>query len=166
MFETDFEFGLDVVHAGEREILGQSAVAGDVEPSADALDDEVVHVEDFGKLRGHHFQLMLEFGVADYFFGLFDGRGFAFDVSENVGDFRDVAAHVGFELGDLIVGLFERHAFVELDVLLNVPGISMGQIKAGAMKAYAVTAPTRMPYAANSRDHVTVFAASAAFAET
>ncbi|HEY0223207.1 MAG TPA: tripartite tricarboxylate transporter substrate-binding protein [Pseudolabrys sp.] len=31
----------------------------------------------------------------------------------------------------------------QIDVLLNVPGISMGQIKAGAMKAYAVTAPTR-----------------------
>jgi tripartite-type tricarboxylate transporter receptor subunit TctC len=31
----------------------------------------------------------------------------------------------------------------QIDVLLNVPGISMGQIKAGAMKAYAVTSPTR-----------------------
>jgi tripartite-type tricarboxylate transporter receptor subunit TctC len=31
----------------------------------------------------------------------------------------------------------------QIDVLLNVPGISMAQIKAGAMKAYAVTAPTR-----------------------
>jgi len=31
----------------------------------------------------------------------------------------------------------------QIDVLLNVPGISMGQIKAGTMKAYAVTAPTR-----------------------
>jgi tripartite-type tricarboxylate transporter receptor subunit TctC len=31
----------------------------------------------------------------------------------------------------------------QIDVLLNVPGISMGQIRAGAMKAYAVTAPTR-----------------------
>jgi tripartite-type tricarboxylate transporter receptor subunit TctC len=31
----------------------------------------------------------------------------------------------------------------QIDVLLNVPGISMGQLKAGTMKAYAVTAPTR-----------------------
>ncbi len=31
----------------------------------------------------------------------------------------------------------------QIDVLLNVPGISMGQIRAGSMKAYAVTAPTR-----------------------
>jgi len=31
----------------------------------------------------------------------------------------------------------------QIDILLNVPGISMGQIRAGAMKAYAVTAPTR-----------------------
>src|SRR5471030_1834518 len=31
----------------------------------------------------------------------------------------------------------------QIDVLLNVPGISMGQIKAGSMKAYAVTAPLR-----------------------
>jgi tripartite-type tricarboxylate transporter receptor subunit TctC len=37
----------------------------------------------------------------------------------------------------------------QIDVLLNVPGISMGQIKAGTMKAYAVTAPTRATIAPN-----------------
>ena len=105
LLETNFEFGLDVVHAGQRKIVRQRAMARNVDAAADALDHEIVHVENFGKLRGDGFQPMLEFGVADDFFGLFDGRGLALDVGEDVGNFRHVAAHVGFEFGDLIVGV-------------------------------------------------------------
>ena len=56
----------------------------------------------------------------DDFFRLFDGRRLALDVCEDVGNLRDVAAHVGFEFGDLIMRVFERHALVEFDVLFDV----------------------------------------------
>ena len=63
---------------------------------------------------------MLEFGVADEFLRLFNGGGLAFNVSEDVGDLRDLVAHVGFEFRDLIMGFFERHALIEFDVLLDM----------------------------------------------
>ena len=87
-----------------RKIVRQRAVTGDVHAAADALDDEIVNVEHFGKLRGHGFQTMFEFGVADDFFRLFDSRWLTLNVGKDVGNFRDVTADVGFEFGDLIVG--------------------------------------------------------------
>jgi hypothetical protein len=126
LLEIDFEFGLDVVDAGEWKIVGKGAVAGDVEASADLLDLNVVHILDFRKARSSEFEAALEFGVADEFVAGFDGGGFAFDVGENVGDFGNVSAHVSFEFGDLIVGGFESHAFVKFDVLLHMK--SSGEI--------------------------------------
>src|ERR1700728_3276548 len=120
LLEADFQFGLNVVHPSQGKIVGQCAMARDVHPSADALDHEVVNVDDFGKLRGHGFKAMFEFRVADHRFGLLDGGRLALDVGKDIGNFRDLAAHVGFELGDLIVGAFEGHALVEFDVLLDV----------------------------------------------
>jgi hypothetical protein len=106
LFEADFEVGLDVVDAGEREIVGEGAVAGDVEASADFFDLDVVHVENFGEFGCEGFELAFEVGVADKFVTGFDGGGFAFDVREDVVDFWDITAHVRFELGDAIVGGF------------------------------------------------------------
>src|ERR1700722_9181005 len=91
-----------------------------VQAAADALDDEIVNVEYFGKLRRHRLKAVLKFGVADNFLRLFNRRRLALDVGENVGFFRDVATHVGFEFSDLIVRALERHALVEFDVLLHV----------------------------------------------
>src|SRR5579864_1168767 len=79
-----------------------------------------MHIEDFRELRSDCFQTMLEFGIADQFFRALDGGGLALDVREDVGNLRDVAAHFGFEFGDLIVRIFQRHAFVEFDMLLDV----------------------------------------------
>ena len=73
-----------------------------------------------GNWRGERFQPPLEVGVANQFIAGFDGGGFAFDVGEDVGDLRYVAAHIGFEFGDLIVGALEGHALVEFNVLLDV----------------------------------------------
>src|SRR5271169_4274723 len=87
LLETDLQLGLNVVHPRERKIVRQRAMTGDVHAAADALDDELVNVEDFRKLRGSGFQAMLEFGVADHFFRLFNGGRFALDVGEDVGDF-------------------------------------------------------------------------------
>ena len=61
LLEADFQFGLNVVHPSQGKIVGQCAMARDVHPSADALDNEVVNVDDFGKLRGHGFKAMFEF---------------------------------------------------------------------------------------------------------
>src|SRR5713226_1956221 len=52
LLESDFKVGLDIVYAGERKIVGERAVAGDVEASANLLDLDVVHVDDFRKMRG------------------------------------------------------------------------------------------------------------------
>ena len=49
-----------------------------------------------------------------------DGGGLTFDVGEDGGDLRDVAANVGFELGDQIVRGAERHRLVDLEMLFDV----------------------------------------------
>src|ERR1700687_1065250 len=95
-------------------------MARDVHASADALDDELVNVENFGKLRGYGFQAMFQFSVAHQFVGLLDGGRFALDMSKDVGNLRDVAAHVGFQFGDPVVRVFERHALIEFNMLLHV----------------------------------------------
>src|SRR5580704_16745236 len=77
-------------------------------------------VKDFGKLCSHGFQSLFEPRIADQLLGGFDGGGLALDVGQDVGDFRNIATHVRFELGYLIVGLFESHAFVKLNMLLHV----------------------------------------------
>ena len=73
-----------------------------------------------GNSLGKRFQLPLEIGVADQLVAGFDGGGLALDVGEDVGDFGHVAAHVGFQFGDLIMGALQGHAFVEFDVLFDV----------------------------------------------
>ena len=120
LFEADFEFGLDVVDAGQREIIGQGAMAGDVEAAANFFYLDVVHVDDFWELVDQNFKLALEAGVADQFITGFDGGRLAFDVSEDVVDLGDVVAHIGFEIGDTVVSAFQRHALVEFDMLLDV----------------------------------------------
>src|SRR5580700_8080445 len=120
LLEVGFEFGLDVVDAGERQIVGHGAVAGDVEAAANFLDLNVVHIDDLGKLCGYELELPLETGVADQFVAGFDGGGLAFDVRQDVGDLRDVVAHIGFEFGDQIVGGLQGQVLVEFDVLLDV----------------------------------------------
>ena len=52
--------------------------------------------------------------------GLDDGGGLGFDVGEDGGDLGDFAAHVGFERGDDVVGLAERHGLVDFEMLLDV----------------------------------------------
>src|SRR5258708_40079259 len=55
LLESDLEFGLDVVDAGERESVRQCAMAGNVEPSANLLYLDVVHVDDFRELSCYRF---------------------------------------------------------------------------------------------------------------
>ena len=120
LLKVDLEFGLDVVNAGEREIIGECAVARNVQAAAHLLDLDVVHVDNFRKLAGGRLQSTFEVRIANQLVAGFDGRGFAFDMSKDVGDLRHIVAHVGFEFGDLIVGALKCHALVEFEVLLDV----------------------------------------------
>src|SRR5258708_3851293 len=120
LLEADFEFGLDIVHTRKGKIIGERAVTGDVETSANPLDDEIMNVENLGKFRGHGSQSVFTLGVADQLLGSLNRGGLALDVGKNVGDLGHVTANVGFELRDLVVGLDEGHAFVQFDVLLDV----------------------------------------------
>src|ERR1700691_3204883 len=95
-------------------------MAGKVQASAHLLDLDVVHIDNFRKLAGGRLQPTLEVGVADQLVAGFDGGWFAFDMGEDVGNLRYIEAHVGFEFGDLIMGVLERHAFIKFDVLLDV----------------------------------------------
>src|ERR1700752_2734758 len=95
-------------------------MAGNVEAAADAFEDEVVHVEDLGKLRGDRFQSMFEFGVANQFFRALNRGRLAFDMGENIRDFGDILPHLGFQFGYLIVRVLEGHPFIQFDVLLDV----------------------------------------------
>ena len=70
LLEADFQLGLNVVHTGEGKIIRQRAMTRKIHAAADALEDEIVNVENFGKLRGHRLQAVFKFGVADQFFGL------------------------------------------------------------------------------------------------
>src|SRR5215469_1393579 len=92
----------------------------DEETSADALEDKIVHIQNFGKLRGNRSKTMLKFCIAHQFFRSFDRRRLAFDVSKDLCDLRDVTAHVGFQVRDLVVSLLKRHPLVEFNVLLDM----------------------------------------------
>jgi len=65
LLEADFEFGLDIVHPRKGKIVGESAVTGNVEASANALDDEVMHVKDLREFRGDGSQPVFALGVAN-----------------------------------------------------------------------------------------------------
>src|SRR5215471_13725200 len=95
-------------------------MAGNVQASTNALEDEIMDVEDLGKLCGDCLQAVFEFGVTHQFFRALDGGRFALDVRKNLCDFRNLAAELGLELSHLVVRLFERHSFLEFDMLLVV----------------------------------------------
>ena len=76
----------------ERQIVLHGAVQRQIEPAADALEHQVVHVHDFGKVRSHGLQALLEPGSAHRAVAGLDGRRFALDVGQDAGDLADVAA--------------------------------------------------------------------------
>src|SRR5258708_33151018 len=107
LLESDLKLRLNIVYAGQREVVGERAVAGDVEASANFLDLDVVHVDDFRKVLGNRLKFALQTSIADQLVSGFDRSGLALDVGEDVVDLGYVAAHVGFEFGDLVVGSFQ-----------------------------------------------------------
>src|SRR5215472_15780185 len=91
-----------------------------IEASPHTFEDKVVHVEDLEKLCGYPLQAKLEFSIAYELFRAFNRGRFALDVGEDVGDFWNVASHLGFQFGDLVMRVLEGHALVEFHVLLYV----------------------------------------------
>jgi hypothetical protein len=120
LLEADFQVGLDVVHAGQAQGVRQGAVAGKIEAAVDALEGEIMDIQDLWKLRRNHSQAMFKFSVGDDLFGHFNGGGLALNVSQDIGDLGDLVTDAGFQLRDLVVGLFEGHAFIEFYVLLDM----------------------------------------------
>src|SRR5579863_3805500 len=101
LLKSDFQLCLNVVDASQREIIRKRAMARNVQSPAHSFENEVVNVQNFGKLRRHGLQSMFQLDIADHFVRALNGGWFALDVCENVGDFGNVAAHVGFELRHL-----------------------------------------------------------------
>src|SRR5260370_41283529 len=104
LLEMDFQFGLDIVDASQRQIVREGAMAGDVKTSSNFLDLDVVGINDFWKLPGRRLEVALEAGVAEHLVAGFDGGRLAFYMREDGGDLGHVAAHIGFEVRDLVVG--------------------------------------------------------------
>ncbi len=123
-FEGVLEFGDDLVDAGHGEIVGQGAVAVDLDAvgsvAVGAGDEDLVDVEDLGEGLGGAAEADFELAVAFERLGALDGGGLAFDVGEDGGDLGDFAAHLGLELGDEGVGGAEGHGLGDFEVLLDV----------------------------------------------
>ena len=77
-------------------------------------------VEDLGEGCGDAAEAEFEVAVAFERGGVLDGGGLGLDVGEDGGDLGDLAAHLGFELGDEVVGVAEGHGFVDFEVLFDV----------------------------------------------
>jgi len=82
-FEGVFERGDDLVDLRHRQVVGQSAVAVDLDAILNAGDENVVDVENLREgLRGAA-EADFKLTVALKGDGTLDGGGFAFDVSED-----------------------------------------------------------------------------------
>ena len=125
-FELVFEAGDDFVDALHGEMVGEGAVAGDLEVVSGAADVDFVDVEDFGEVAGSSAQGGGDaFGLASAVAGLLDGDGaldggwLGLDVGENAGELGNFAEDFGFHGGDEVVSLGEGETLIEFDVLFD-----------------------------------------------
>ena len=122
LFEADFERGLDVVDAGEGHVVADGDVAGDVKASANALEHELVRVNNFGGFGSDGAEAAFERGILNDLLARLDGGRLAFDVGEDGGDLGDFGTDLVFESGHLIVRIFHGEPFVHFEVLFDVKG--------------------------------------------
>lgn len=103
--------------AGHGQFVGQGAVAVNLDAVVVTGDLDVVDVRDFRKGGGDLAEsgaqsdglpVLLEGGRTFY------GGGLGFDVGEDRGDVRDLAADLGFEARDDVMSLPEWQGLVEL----------------------------------------------------
>lgn len=119
-FEGVLEGGNDLVDAGHGKVVGQRAVAVDLDAVVNSGDEDLMDVENLGEGLGSAAEADFELAVVFERDGPLDGGGLAFDVSEDGGDLGDVAAYVALELGDEGVSVAEGHGLVDFEVLLDV----------------------------------------------
>ena len=123
-FEGVFEGGDDLVDLRHGEVVGEGAVAVDLDAVGSVVvgagDEDLVDVEDLREGLGAAAEADFELAVALERGGTLDGGGLAFDVGEDGGDLGDLATHLGFELGDEVVGDAEGHGLADFEVLLDV----------------------------------------------
>ena len=108
------------MNPGEGHVVANGDVAGDVEATSNALEDELVGVDDFGRFGGDGAQASLERGILDNLLAGLDGGGLAFDVGKDRGDLGDFEADFVFERGHLVVRIFHGEALVHFEVLFDV----------------------------------------------
>ena len=142
--ELAFELGDELVDARHGEVVGEGAVAGDLDEgllgvgAGHAGDADVVDVDQARDGGGRVAEAELEGAVAIEGGGSLDSGGFALDVGEDGADLGDVAANVGLEVSDEVVGFAEGHGFGDLEVLLEMEAVGVlleGEVVNGAVGA-------------------------------
>jgi hypothetical protein len=64
LLKADFELSRDIVHLGQRKIVGHGAMAGHIDASPNALDLHLMHVKNFRELLDDGFELLLKHSIA------------------------------------------------------------------------------------------------------
>src|SRR5690242_3801771 len=96
LLESDFQRGGNVMHARERRVVGESAMAGDVNMVSHPLDVHVVNVKDLRKFAGNGLQALLQPCILPEFSALLDGCRLTLDVSKNRRYLRQFTLNVAF----------------------------------------------------------------------
>ena len=79
-----------------------------------------MQVNHIGKFGGDSAHLLLKHGILESWIAWFNGCGVALDVREYGMDLRNFLAHLRLEHAHKIMGLFERHLFIQLQVLFDM----------------------------------------------
>ena len=127
-FEGAFEGGHDGVNLGHGEVVGEGAVAGDLDAAggvvgcgaAEASYEDFMDVQDLWEGGGDAAEAEFELAITFEGSWSLDGGGLGLDVGEDGGDFRNFAENVGLEVGDEGVCLAEGHGFVDFEVEFDV----------------------------------------------
>src|SRR5436853_1827432 len=99
LLETALERGGKIVDAGKRQLVGEGAMAGDVNTVAHVFHFNVMGVEYFRKLSSDRSQPIFQLRITLNARSCFYSGGFAFDVSEDGCNFRVLPSDLGLHVG-------------------------------------------------------------------
>lgn len=99
-FEGAFEGGDDGVDLRHGKVVGERAVAVDLDAVANTSDEDLVDVENLREGGGGTAEAELKLAIAFEGYRSLDGGGFALDMGEDGGDLGNLATHLGLELSD------------------------------------------------------------------
>src|SRR5690348_16972832 len=120
LLEADFNFGLDVVDAGERKIVAHGAVAGDIQAAAHALEENLVHVDDFRKFGDDFLEPLFQVRILHDLVSAFNGGRFTFDMGQYGVDLGHFVTDFCFQDCDPVMRVFQAEPFVKFEMLLDV----------------------------------------------